>query len=106
VAVELGLDDDCALDVSARELSVGGRLVALTPLEFGVLRHLDEAGGRTVSRPELLSEVWGYEFAGGSNVVDAAVRSLRHKLGDAALVVETVRGSGYRVPEDWRTLVA
>jgi hypothetical protein len=106
VATELGLDDDCALDASARELSVGGRLVALTPLEFGVLRHLDAAGGRTVSRPELLSEVWGYEFAGGSNVVDAAVRSLRHKLGDAAVVVETVRGAGYRVPEEWRTLVA
>jgi Transcriptional regulatory protein, C terminal/AAA ATPase domain len=106
VAAELGLDDGRPLDESARELTVGGRLVALTPLEFGVLRHLDAAGGRTVSRPELLSQVWGYEFAGGSNVVDAAVRSLRHKLGDAAVVVETVRGSGYRVPEEWRTLVA
>jgi hypothetical protein len=106
VAAELGLDDDTPLDESARELTVGGRRVALTPLEFGVLRHLDAAAGRTVSRPELLSQVWGYEFAGGSNVVDAAVRSLRHKLGDAAVVVETVRGSGYRVPEEWRTLVA
>jgi hypothetical protein len=106
VATELGLDDDRVLDDSARELNVGGRLVALTPLEFGVLRHLDAAGGRTVSRPELLTEVWGYEFTGGSNVVDAAVRSLRHKLGDAAVVVETVRGAGYRVPEEWRTLVA
>ena len=106
VAAELGLDDDAPLDESARELTVGGRRVALTPLEFGVLRHLDAAAGRTVSRPELLSEVWGYEFAGGSNVVDAAVRSLRHKLGDAAVVVETVRGAGYRVPEEWRTLVA
>jgi hypothetical protein len=106
VAAELGLDDGTRLDESARELTVGGRRVALTPLEFGVLRHLDAAGGRTVSRPELLSQVWGYEFTGGSNVVDAAVRSLRHKLGDAAVVVETVRGSGYRVPEEWRTLVA
>ena len=106
VATELGLGEDVPLDESARELTVGGRLVALTPLEFGVLRHLDAAAGRTVSRPELLSEVWGYEFAGGSNVVDAAVRSLRHKLGDSAVVVETVRGAGYRVPEEWRTLVA
>ena len=39
---------------------------------------------------------------GGSNVVDAAVRSLRRKLGAAALVVETVRGSGYRLRPDWR----
>ena len=105
VAAELGLDDD-PLDESARELMVGGRLVALTRLEFGVLRHLDAAGGRTVARPELLSEVWGYGYAGGSNIVDAAVRSLRHKLGDDAGVVETVRGAGYRVAEDWRTLIA
>jgi hypothetical protein len=106
VAAELGLDDDHPLDDSARELTVGGRTVALTPLEFGVLRHLDAAGGRTVTRPELLTEVWGYGFAGGSNVVDAAVRSLRHKLGDSAAVVETVRGAGYRVHEDWRALIA
>ena len=59
-----------------------------------------------MTRPELLSEVWGYGFAGGSNVVDAAVRSLRHKLGDSAGVVETVRGAGYRVHEEWRALIA
>jgi AAA ATPase-like protein len=106
VAAELGLDDDHPLDESARELTVAGRTVGLTPLEFGVLRHLDAAGGRTVTRPELLSEVWGYGFAGGSNVVDAAVRSLRHKLGDSAGVVETVRGAGYRVHEEWRALIA
>ncbi len=106
VAAELGLDNDHPLDDSARELTVGGRTVALTPLEFGVLRHLDAAGGRTVTRPELLSEVWGYGFAGGSNVVDAAVRSLRQKLGDSAGVVETVRGSGYRVHEEWRALIS
>jgi hypothetical protein len=106
VAAELGLADDRALDETSREIAVGGRRVALTPLEFGVLRHLDAAAGRTVSRPELLHEVWGYDFTGGSNVVDAAVRSLRRKLGDSADVVETVRGVGYRVHEDWRTLVA
>jgi DNA-binding response OmpR family regulator len=55
-----------------------------------------------VARPELLAEVWGTEFTGGSNVVDAVVRSLRHKLGAAAPVVETVRGSGYRLRVDWR----
>jgi Transcriptional regulatory protein, C terminal/AAA ATPase domain len=106
VAAELGLADDRPLDEASREIAVGGRRVALTPLEFGVLRHLDAAGGRTVGRAELLREVWGYEFTGGSNVVDAAVRSLRRKLGDAASVVETVRGAGYRVHQDWRTLVA
>lgn len=105
VAGELGLDDDRPLDANAREVRVGGRRVALTPLEFGVLSRLDAVEGRTVARAELLQEVWGYQFTGGSNVVDAAVRSLRHKLGDAAVLVETVRGVGYRVHGEWRTLI-
>jgi hypothetical protein len=69
---------------------------------YELFRHLREREGRTVSRPELLREVWGTEFTGGSNVVDAVARSLRHKLGPAAMVVETVRGSGYRLRPDWR----
>ena len=86
----------------ARELSVQGERVALTPLEFGLLAHLRGREGRGVARHELLAEVWGTEFTGGSNVVDAVVRSLRQKLGPAAPVVETVRGSGYRLRADWR----
>ena len=102
VADELGVADEPVLDEDARELGVQGQRVALTPLEFALFRHLDEREGRTVSRPELLREVWGTEFTGGSNVVDAVVRSVRHKLGPAAMVVETVRGSGYRLRPDWR----
>ena len=102
VADELGVADEPTLDEDARELSVQGQRVALTPLKFALLQHLRQREGRTVSRPELLREVWGTEFTGGSNVVDAVVRSLRHKLGPAAIVVETVRGSGYRLRPDWR----
>jgi DNA-binding response OmpR family regulator len=47
-------------------------------------------------RSELLRDVWGYEDAGGSNVIEANVRSLRRKLGDRAASIETVRGLGYR----------
>ena len=79
-----------------------GARVALTPLEFGLFRHLRDREGSSVSRGELLREVWGTEFTGGSNVVDAVVRSLRSKLGHAAVVVETVRGRGYRLRADWR----
>ena len=102
LAAELGVDEEPELDAVARELSVQGRRVSLTPLEFGLLGHLREREGRAVARRELLAEVWGTEFTGGSNVVDAVVRSLRHKLGPAAPVVETVRGSGYRLRADWR----
>jgi hypothetical protein len=106
VAAELGIDDERALDPDAREVTINGRRVALTPIEFGVLQRLDAVQGRTVSRAELLRDVWGYQYTGGSNVVDAAVRALRHKLGDAGALVETVRGVGYRLHGDWRTLAA
>ena len=79
-----------------------GERVALTPLEFGLFSHLRQCEGKAVSRNDLLREVWGTEFTGGSNVVDAVVRSLRRKLGTAAPAVETVRGSGYRLRSDWR----
>jgi hypothetical protein len=102
VADELGIEEEPGLDEEARELSVEGKPVQLTPLEYGVFAHLREREGKTISRPELLREVWGTEYTGGSNVVDAAVRSLRRKLGPAAIVVETVRGSGYRLRPDWR----
>ena len=102
VASELGVGDEPQLDESARELAVQGRLVSLTPLELGLFRHLREREGRVVTRSELLREVWGTEFTGGSNVVDAVVRTLRRKLGTAGPVVETVRGSGYRLRADWR----
>ena len=106
VARELGVGDEPQLDESARELAVQGRLVSLTPLELGLFRHLREREGRIVTRSELLREVWGTEFTGGSNVVDAVVRTLRRKLGTAGPVVETVRGSGYRLRADWRAHVS
>ena len=101
VAGELGVGDD-ELDEAALELTVQGARVALTPLEFGLFRHLRDREGQSVSRGELLHEVWHTEFTGGSNVVDAVVRSLRSKLGHDAVVVETVRGRGYRLRADWR----
>jgi hypothetical protein len=102
VADELGVADEPELDERARELAVGGSRVSLTPLELGLFRHLRDREGRIVARDELLREVWGTDFTGGSNVVDAVVRTLRHKLGTAGEIVETVRGSGYRLRADWR----
>jgi hypothetical protein len=96
VATELGVEEDGVLDVGARELVVGGHRVGLTKLEFGVMRHLYEREGRAVSRADLVENVWGYDYQGGSNVVDVVVRSLRKKLGESASVVQTVRGVGYR----------
>jgi hypothetical protein len=102
VGAELGVDEDLLADDASRELSVRGTRIALTPLEYGLFECLRQCEGRTVSRSELLREVWGTDFTGGSNVVDAVVRALRKKLGNSAAVVETVRGSGYRLRSDWR----
>jgi hypothetical protein len=97
VAAELGLDPNVAVDEEGREVRINGVTVQLTPLEFGVLRCLQEHEGRAVSRATLLDAVWGYDSAVGSNVVDVVVRRLRHKLGEASAAVETVRGTGYRL---------
>ena len=97
VAEELGLEqDDVAVDTDAGELRLHGRSIALTPLELGVMAQLCRQEGKVVNRPTLLQEVWGGGYAGGSNIVDSVVRSLRKKLGEDASSIETVRGYGYR----------
>ncbi len=103
VGAQLGIAAGRELDENTRELVVQGERLPLTPLEFGLFRNLRDREGQSVTRQELLREVWSTDFTGGSNVVDAVVRSLRRKLGDEAVVVETVRGCGYRLRPDWRT---
>jgi DNA-binding response OmpR family regulator len=96
VAAELGLVHDQLLDVDARELVVDGHRQSLTTLEFGVMRYLSEREGKAVTRVDLERDVWGYDYQGGSNVVDVVIRALRRKLGERASVIETVHGAGYR----------
>jgi Transcriptional regulatory protein, C terminal len=89
--------EDTVLDEDARELVVDGRRVALIKLECDVLGYLRERERQPVAREALLRDVWGYEWTGGSNVVEVAVSGLRRKLGDRAAALETVRGVGYRL---------
>jgi DNA-binding response OmpR family regulator len=95
-ARELLVEDDAAgVDPVRRELRVDGDRVDLTQLEFDVLRYLEQHEGRPVRREALLRDVWGYEWTGGSNVVEVAISALRKKLGDRARALRTVRGVGY-----------
>ena len=96
VATELQIEDDSILDVAQHQLVLGDRRVPLTKLEFDVFQYLYERPGSVVERATLLRDVWGYDYAGGSNVIEALVKSLRRKLGDRAGAIETVRGIGYR----------
>jgi two-component system, OmpR family, response regulator len=85
-----------ALDVARREARLGTLIAQLSDREFRVLHHLVEHPGEVISRERLLSEVWGYHFDPGSNVVDVCIRRLRKKLGSEA-PIETVRHAGYRL---------
>jgi hypothetical protein len=85
------------LDEQAHELVVNGNRIALTPLEFKLFAYLAARPNKAVARYELIEAVWGYgKEASTSNVVEAVVRSVRHKLGVQRNVLETVRGVGYR----------
>ena len=80
-----------------RRRAVGeGRVAELSDREFRLLYHLAAHQGEIVSRERLLSEVWGYSFDPGSNVVDVCIRRLRKKLGPES-PIETVRHAGYRL---------
>lgn len=82
------------LDLLERTAEVDGRLVELSSREFALAEELIRNAGKVLSREQLLSRVWGYDFDPGSNIVDVYVRYLRAKLG--AERIRTVRGEGYR----------
>jgi DNA-binding response OmpR family regulator len=86
---------DLSLDLRTRQAEVDGRAVDLSAREFALAEVFLRHPGHVLSREQLLSRVWGYDFDPGSNVVDVYVRYLRRKLG--ADLIETVRGMGYRL---------
>lgn len=88
---------DVMLDTRARTVTRDGEPVELTPREFELLEFLMRHPGVALSRETILSAVWGYDFLGGSNVIDSYVRYLRTKLERAGQgrLIHTVRGVGY-----------
>ena len=83
------------LDLRTRRATTDGRTVDLTAREFTMLEVLIRHAGQVLSREQLLSHVWGYDYDPGSNVVDVYIGYLRRKLGSNS--IETVRGMGYRL---------
>jgi DNA-binding response OmpR family regulator len=86
------------LDVRARRAEADGAIVDLTAKEFALLETFLRHPGQVLSREQLLSHVWGYDYDPGSNIVDVYVGYLRRKLGQERF--ETVRGMGYRLQPD------
>jgi len=89
---------ELALDLRTRRATVGERTVELTAREFSLTETFMRHPGQVLSREQLLSHVWGYDFAPESNVVDVYIRYLRRKLGPN--IITTARGMGYRLNVD------
>lgn len=84
------------IDEASYSAKVHGKPMDLTFKEFELLRFLAQHPGRVFSRDQLLSEVWGYDYFGGTRTVDVHIRRLRAKLGDLEGLIGTVRNVGYR----------
>ncbi len=89
------VNGDLALDLRTRQANVDGRVIDLSAREFALAETFLRHPGQVLSREQLLSRVWGYDYDPGSNVVDVYVRYLRNKLGQDRIA--TIRGAGYRM---------
>ncbi|MGH3240011.1 MAG: winged helix-turn-helix domain-containing protein, partial [Spirillospora sp.] len=110
-AAEAGDDDvpgeirsgDLTIDEATYTARLRGRVLDLTFKEFELLKYLAQHPGRVFTRAQLLQEVWGYDYFGGTRTVDVHVRRLRAKLGaEYESLIGTVRNVGYRFVPDHR----
>ncbi len=88
--------DDLMIDYSARTVTIKGERVQLSPKEYELLTYLVKNQGIALTREQLLSNVWGYDFFGDDRTLDTHIKLLRRNLGDYAKYIVTLRGVGYR----------
>ena len=87
------------IDADRHHVVVDGQEVKLTAKEFLLLQYLMQHRGRVLSRDLLLTDVWGYQYTGGTRTVDVHIRRLREKVPVLADAIETVKQFGYRLAE-------
>jgi DNA-binding response OmpR family regulator len=87
------------IDTAKHEVISDGRTVQLSAKEFGLLVHLIKGHGRVFSRDQLLDQVWGYDYVGGTRTVDVHIRHLREKIPEIADRIMTVKSVGYKYTE-------
>ncbi|MDA9730847.1 response regulator [Gammaproteobacteria bacterium] len=85
-----------AMNLDAHDVSVEGKNILLTALEFKLLKHLLKRKGRVQTRDQLLGDVWGYSSEVTTRTVDTHIKRLREKLGKPGELIQTIRGVGYR----------
>lgn len=89
------------LDEEGRSVTLDGKELSLTRLEYDLIQHLLLHQGQVLTREQMLSQAWGYDFVGDTRAVDSAIKRLRKKLQQEkpeVIFIETVRGFGYRMP--------
>ena len=88
------------LNFQAHTLKIDGKIVNLTPKEYEILAYFIQNKGIAISREQLLSSIWGYDFFGEDRTVDTHIKMLRNNLGPLRDHIQTVRGVGYKYVED------
>ena len=92
---------EVVIDEHSYTAKIKGRTLDLTFKEFELLKYLAQHPGRVFSRSQLLQEIWGYDYFGGTRTVDVHIRRLRSKLGpEFESVIDTVRNVGYRFSQN------
>jgi len=92
---------EVVIDEDSYTAKIKGRTLDLTFKEFELLKYLAQHPGRVFSRSQLLQEIWGYDYLGGTRTVDVHIRRLRSKLGpEFESVIDTVRNVGYRFSQN------
>ncbi len=84
------------LDDKAHEVTIDGKAVNLTPKEYDLLKYFVSNNHIALSREQLLTNIWGYDFYGDDRTVDTHVKTLRHQLGKYGNYIKTVRKVGYK----------
>lgn len=88
------------VNFSARYLKIDNSMISITPKEFEILSYLIKNKGIAISREQLLSNIWGYDYFGDDRTVDTHIKMLRNNLGDYRDHIVTVRSIGYKFIED------
>ncbi|MGD9014805.1 MAG: response regulator transcription factor [Candidatus Omnitrophota bacterium] len=91
--------DKLKIDIPRHKVTVAGRVITLTTMEFNLLATLMQRKGRVQSRDRLLEDVWDMSSEVTTRTIDTHIKRLRQKLGKIGKLIETVRGLGYRFSE-------
>lgn len=92
--------EDLKIDTLGRVVTIDNKEVKLTPKEYKLLNYFIENKGIALSREQLLTKVWGYNFFGDDRTVDTHIKMLRNNLGKYRNLIVTVRGVGYKYNEE------